>query len=132
LELTDIEELSMAIDFLYPAMLGIEAARRARRLQITALRETLNRQTGMYAVTKKISNEAANRVVAECCRSGDSCLKIILWTLEPGLPITSLPSAKFDPSADQLAEANAHSFPLLCHEACNLLVAAARKEVKEP
>jgi hypothetical protein len=52
-------------------------------------------------------------------------LKKILWPLTPNDPVTSLPKEKFDPGSVARDE-----LPLLCHEACNLLVAKAREVVK--
>ena len=53
-------------------------------------------------------------------------------------PSSKLPREKFDPAVDQYlsakrprsATAAAESLPLLCQEACNLLVAACRDAVK--
>jgi hypothetical protein len=52
-------------------------------------------------------------------------LKHILWPLAPGVPVSSLPAEKFSP------DATPGTLPLLCHEACNLLVAKAREVVKK-
>lgn len=125
-----IGELREALDFFYPAMLGTLLAHERGALEITPLRETLNRQSGMYAVTKKISNEQANELIGQFCRSDGKCLKTILWEIEPGVPVTSLYASKFDPRANQL-KTNEPAIPLLCAEACNLLVASARSVVKK-
>jgi sirohydrochlorin cobaltochelatase len=125
LTLETIEQLHDALDFFYPAMLAARLAMEQRRLEPTALRATLNRQSGMYAVTKKISDPDADRLVGSFCRSDGRCLKTILWQIAPGVPITSLPPEKFDPSASRGA------IPLPCAEACNLLVAKARETVKK-
>ncbi len=131
LELADFDALCLAVDFFYPAALGVRFAFADDRLKVVPLRETLERQSGMYAVTRKISDAAADAVVGECCCSRGGCLKTILWDLAPGLPVASLPAAKFDPHLDQLAAAEERrAFPLLCNEACNLLVAAIRKALK--
>jgi len=122
--LGSIEELHEALDGFYPAMLAARLAFLQGRLGVTPLRETLNRQTGMYAVTKKIDDERANGMIGEFCKSDGGCLKTILWPIAPGVRVTSLPAEKFDPNADG-------GIPLLCAEACNLLVARAREIVKE-
>lgn len=136
LEVRGLDALCRALEFFYPAALGVRSAFERNRLEVTPLRETLNRQTGMYAVTKKISNPEADAVIADCCRSGGGCLKTILWPLEAGSPVTSLPPEKFDPAANQLqaglGAGKTDAFPLLCNEACNLLVAAIRTAVKKP
>lgn len=125
----DLRELRAALDVFYPAMLGTLLSQGRGELEAVPLRETLNRQSGMYAVTKRITNDAANGLVGRFCRSDGGCLKTILWPIEPGVPITSLPASKFDPAFDQTG-CGGKVMPLLCAEACNLLVAAARDVVK--
>ena len=130
LALSSIADLREALDFFYPAMLGTLLAHERGVLEIMPLRETLNRQSGMYAVTKKISNAQANKLIGGFCRSDGGCLKTILWQIEPDAPVTSLPASKFDPQVNQLGTAEP-AIPLLCAEACNLLVAAARRAMKK-
>lgn len=125
LHLADIGELRRALDYFYPAMLGLWLSHQRGRLVAVPLRDTLARQTGMYAVTKKITDAQAQTMIASFCRSDGGCLKRILWPIAPGLPVTSLPAEKFR------ADAEAGALPLLCHEACNLLVAQARQVVKK-
>lgn len=125
LRLRDVRELREALDFFYPAMLGTLHAYEVGSLRVTPLRETLNRQTGMYAVTKKNSNEQAGALIGDFCRSETRCLKTILWRLDAATPITSLPPDKFDPRISQLGT-GLPALPLLCAEGCNFLVAAAR------
>ena len=45
------------------------------------------------------------------------------------IPSTRLPPEKFDPTHDQTGRSE-NTAPLLCQEACNLLVAECRKVVK--
>jgi len=125
LHLADLAELRRALDYFYPAMLGVWLSQQHGRLVAVPLRVTLARQTGMYAVTKKITDAQAQTMIGGFCRTDGGCLKRILWTIAPGEPITSLPAEKFDPAAP------ACRLPLLCHEACNLLVARAREVVKK-
>lgn len=125
LTLANIEELHEALDFFYPAMLAARLALQQGRLAVTPLRATLNRQSGMYAVTKRITDPQANALIGSFCRSDGGCLKTILWPIAPGVPITSLPPEKFHPSPSR------GGIPLLCAEACNLLVAKARETVKQ-
>ena len=115
-------ELRSAIEGFYPAMLGIWLAGKEHRLAPVPLRETLGRQTGMYRVTQKITDEQAQQTIAQTCNAG-SCLKTILWSIDAAHPVTSLPGEKFRP-------ARGVTLPLLCQEPCNILVAAARKVVK--
>ena len=123
LELPDLPALVQALSYFYPAALGVWHAWKQGRLQRVPLRHTLERQSGMYAVTKKATDEEINRVVARCCNSGNGCLKTILWEIVPGNPVRSLPDEKFSPPEPW--------FPLLCNEGCNLLVGAIRAELKK-
>jgi sirohydrochlorin cobaltochelatase len=126
----DIGEVREALDFFYPAMLGMLLAHERGGLEIVPLRGTLDRQSGMYAVTRKITNAQSNELIGRFCRSDGKCLKTILWKIEPGAPVTSLPAGKFDPAVNQLG-ADEPAIPLLCAEACNLLVSAAREVVRK-
>jgi len=123
--ISGIEALRHALDYFYPAMLGVWRSHEMRTLSPVPLRETLERQTGMYAVTRKITDRQAGAMVADFCRTDGGCLKRILWPLAPGTPVPSLPVEKTN------AFAPAGVMPLLCHEACNLLVARAREVVKK-
>jgi sirohydrochlorin cobaltochelatase len=118
-------ELRRALDYFYPAMFGVWLSHQRGCLPPVSLRHTLARQTGMYAVTKNITDAQAQTMIGGFCRSDGGCLKQILWTIAPGVPVTSLPVEKFQPTAP------AEILPLLCHEACNLLVAKAREVVKK-
>ena len=79
----------------------------------------------MYAVTRKITDDQADEMIGNFCRSDGGCLKTILWKIDENRAVTSLPREKFDPAQGQPAR-----IPMLCHEACNLLVAEARRVVK--
>jgi sirohydrochlorin cobaltochelatase len=138
LELNNIEELLRALDYFYPGRLEMFAAWNSGRLQTTPLRVSLDRQSGMYRVAAKISDSQINDVVADFCRSDGGCLRTILWKRDQNGAIasTKLPNEKFDPGIDQLqASARPGSAvpamaPLICQEACNLLIAECRKVVK--
>jgi sirohydrochlorin cobaltochelatase len=69
LELDTIEELRIALDYFYPSRLAVFAAWKSGNLKMTALRETLDRQSGMYRVAAKISDLQINDLVANFCRS---------------------------------------------------------------
>ena len=145
LELETLEDLRHALDYFYPGRLAMFAAWKSHKLQTTPLRETLDRQSGMYRVAAKISDSQIDDLVGNFCRSNGGCLRIILWKRDANGAIasTKLPKEKFDPAYDNargrsrrpLSDAHAsHSevatIPLLCQEACNLLVAECRKVVK--
>jgi len=131
LVLEDSGEVCAALDYFYPARIAAYVALRDGRLKTTALRETLNRQTGMYRVAATIGEEQINSLVASFCRSDGGCLRTIQWARDSaGTPAsTLLPPEKFDPTFDQTGHGK-NVLPLLCQEACNLLVAEARKVVK--
>ena len=70
------------------------------RLVVTPLRETLARQSGMYRVTAKITDEQADALVGRFCRSDGGCLRTILWRRNAAGAVAStrLPAEKFDPA----------------------------------
>jgi hypothetical protein len=146
LELQTMEELRRALDYFYPGRLAVFAAWKGGRLHATPLRETLDRQSGMYRVAAKISDSQIDDLVADFCRSNGGCLRTIMWKRDAdgAIASTSLPKDKFDPAYDQAkavcsrrpagdahaSHSEAATVPLLCQEACNLLVAECRKVVK--
>jgi hypothetical protein len=145
LELATVDELRRALDYFYPSRLAVFAAWKRGYLKTTALRETLDRQSGMYRAAAKISDPQINDLVADFCRSDSGCLRTILWQRDRNgvIASTKLPKEKFDPGVDQAAacsrrpagdarasHSEAATVPLFCQEPCNLLVAECRKVVK--
>jgi hypothetical protein len=147
MELRTSDGLKRALDHFYPGRLAIFIAWKTGRLRTTPLRETLDRQSGMYHIAAKISDAQIDDLVADFCRSKDGCLRTILWKRDERAAIAStrLPKEKFDPTWDQVQapvepgvssakttadRATPAAIPLLCQEPCNLLVAACRKVVK--
>ena len=145
LELQTLEDLRRALDYFYPGRLAMFAAWKSDKLQTIPLRETLDRQSGMYRVAAKISDSEINNLVGDLCRSDGGCLRTILWKRDANNAIatTKLPKEKFDPEYDQVrvcsrrpagdahaSHSEAAIIPLLCQEACNLLIAECRKVVK--
>lgn len=133
--LPDEKTLRLALDLFYPGRAGAWTLFQAGRLPVTALRETLNRQTGMYRVAGKLTDAQADTLVGRFCRSDGGCLRTILWRRDAAgtAPSTLLPPEKFDPAVEQTGagrEPASAPVPLLCQEACNLLVAEARAVVK--
>src|SRR5207247_875563 len=125
LELDTLEQLRRALDYFYPGRLAVFAASKKRKLQTTSLRETLDRQSGMYRVAAKISDSQIDDLVADFCRSNGGCLRTILWKrdVDGAVPSTKLPDEKFDPEYDQASirpeSPTPATVPLLCQEACN-------------
>ena len=119
----DAADLQRVLEAFYPAMIGMWSAWKRGDVAAVPLRTTLERQTGMYRVTRNVTDEQADEVIGKTCPQEGGCLKTILWKITPERAVRSLPENKFaPPSSDRL--------PLICHEACNFLVAAMRKKVK--
>ena len=114
LVLADLAAVRRALDYFYPAMTGIWLSHTRGELVPVVLRETLGRQTGMYRVTQKLTDPQARELLDDVC---SGCLKHRLWEIA-----TPNPTGPAFPAG---------SLPLLCHEACNLLVAKAREVVKK-
>ena len=131
LDLATLGELKRGLDYFYPGRLAVFAAWKNGQLRTTTLREILDRQSGMYRVAAKISDEQIDNVVGNFCRSDSGCLRTILWKRDKRGTVasTKLPPAKFDPLHDQTGHGEG-CIPLLCQEPCNLLVAECRKVVK--
>ncbi len=130
LRLDSIDSLKLAIDYFYPGALASWFAREDRRINPVDLRTTLNRQTGMYRVTQKLTNAEADELAGRFCRSDEGCLRTILWTIAGKRPDGNLPETKFAISDDQPGKHDS-AIPFLCLEACNLFVAEARETVKQ-
>lgn len=131
LRLANLAELRLALDFFYPGRLAAFLAFEQNELVTTPLRVTLERQTGMYRIAAQIRDEQADKLVGSFCRSDGGCLRTILWRRDAArtIPSTQLPAQKFNPRHDQTGGGEA-VVPLLCQEACNLLVAEARAVVQ--
>ncbi|GAB4243936.1 MAG: hypothetical protein OHK005_08610 [Candidatus Methylacidiphilales bacterium] len=104
-------ELLEALNALYPTAVANGVCFQAETLTVTPFRETAGRQTGMYRIVGSITAEQLDEVVAEVCER--RCLKQRLWE----------PRAK-------MPEFVGSAWPLLCPEACNLMVAACRAKIK--
>jgi sirohydrochlorin cobaltochelatase len=134
LELLNLPAVRAALDFFYPGRLAALLHWEANQLETTPLRATLGRQTGMYRVTAKISDEQIDALVGRVCRSRGGepgCLRTILWARDEtkARPSFRLPLDKYIAPGDQTGRGE-NVLPMLCQEACNLLVAKAREVVK--
>lgn len=129
LELPSLDSLRLALDHFYPAAVGTAVACETGTLSTVPLSKTIQRQTGMYRVVNKLTTEQRDDLAAQTCRSDSGCLKTLCWQLAPGVPITKLPKEKFDPRVNQTGQ-TAPAIPILCAEACNLLIAAGRTMAK--
>ena len=120
LKLNNIEDVILALDFFYPMALHLYEAFLENKLSVTPLRETLDRQTGMYRITQLLKDEQAQELISKSCCSENGCLRQVLWSISKDQAITTLSDQK------KSVPLNPREIPLLCREACNLLVAAAR------
>ena len=131
LTLHDVGELRLALDYFYPGRLAVFFAAERQDLHTTSLRQTLERQSGMYRIAAQITDAQADDLIGNFCRSDGGCLRTILWRRDPTgtAPSSKLPLEKYDPRHDQTGRGQP-VIPLLCQEACNLLVAEARNVVQ--
>jgi sirohydrochlorin cobaltochelatase len=131
LTLSNLAELRFALELFYPGRLAMFLAFEQNALATTALRDTLERQTGMYRIAAQIREDQLDELVGRFCRSDGGCLRTIRWRRDAAgtVPSTRLPPDKFDPRHDQTG-GHQPVVPLLCQEACNLLVAEARAVVQ--
>ena len=132
LTIKTLADLRLALEHFYPGRLAAYFVYEAGELGTTPLRATLERQSGMYRIAAQIGEDQADELVGGFCRSDGGCLRTILWQRDVSgtVPSTKLPAQKFDPAFDQTGAARP-VVPLLCQEACNLLVAEARRVVQE-
>lgn len=135
MELESLGAVERALSYFYPGRLPTLAAWEANDLTTTPLRKTLGRQTGIYRAAARITDEELDELVGRFCRSRGGepgCLRTILWRRDESgaRPTVRLPLEKFIAPIDQTGRGE-QIMPLLCQEGCNLLVAAARKVVKE-
>ncbi|MFM8831381.1 MAG: DR2241 family protein [Spartobacteria bacterium] len=115
LKLASLADLHLALDLLYPAALANWRALLRGETVATPLRDAVNRQTGMYRVTGLITDEEAQGIVDSLCKPG--CLRCIQWPIPSGAEHPQVPAREKE-------------IPLLCTDACSLLIAEARRVVK--
>jgi len=120
-----VDGLRAALDFFYPAAVGNWVAFTAGRVMPVPMKATLARQTGMYRITGLLDDDDCRAVVATTCDFATACRRRIAWSIAPGIPLDHMPPEKTNtsPAPDEL--------PILCLEACNFLVAAARTHIKQ-
>ncbi len=130
LELRNASELRQSLDHFYPAMTALWYVYLEGQLKVVPLRETLGRQTGMYAASKRLQDDEGQQTVGSAC-AASNCLKRTLWPFAEGQPLTHLPAEVTTADARPAAFGGGTEIPMLCHEACNILVAACREIVKK-
>ncbi len=123
--------LRLALDFFYPAALGLCSAHRAGALRATPLREFLGRQTGMYRFANAITDEQAREMTARICHD-DNCIRRILWPLNDTELMDGPAAAKTRPQTGYPPAADTtRCLPLLCVEPCPFIVGEARKLARQ-
>ncbi len=110
------EEFLKRLDALYPGVFATWVAYDREEHQPTPLRDTLDRQTGMYRFAGSINNQMANQIMRDTCAKG--CLRIIAWPIDDQCPVSRL-------------KRPARDLPVICTEACTFAVSEARRLVKE-
>ncbi|MGD9897085.1 MAG: DR2241 family protein [Candidatus Methylacidiphilaceae bacterium] len=101
-----ISSLVADLRVLYPGAVALLAAWEEKRLSPTPFEETSRRQTGLYAVTQRLSSKDLPLLVEEICVRG--CLRQPLWHA-PGPPLDK-----------------EKGMPLVCPEACHYFLHKAR------
>lgn len=129
LALPDISDVRQALDFFYPAALGMFGGLRTNNLPSVNVLDTMRRQTGMYQVVRAMTPEQADELTGGSCLSHGGCIRTILWKIDKDMPARRLPPEKFDPGVPQM-QTSLKCLPVLCCEICNLLVAQGRRLMK--
>ncbi|MFN0078661.1 MAG: CbiX/SirB N-terminal domain-containing protein [Prosthecobacter sp.] len=124
LDLATLDDLRLALDFLYPAALGMAHALEQNKLAAVPLRDVLGRQTGMYRFANTITDDQAHALIGKCC-ANENCLRRILWPLTATQQMANEAASKTQPNHAP------NAIPLLCIEACTHIVSAARKIARE-
>lgn len=123
IEAGSLKGMIRALEEFYPSALGLWFSFLGGSLAPTPLRETLGRQSGMFRITQLLRDDQAAVLIAQRC--GRGCLRTICWNPGDGVATDGLPAGRF--LREPLREGG---IPLLCREACNLLVSDARPIAK--
>lgn len=130
LVLPDLAAVRQALEFFYPAALGMALAQERGTLEPVPLRALLGRQTGMYRFANGITDDQACAILGRCCDTATKCLRRIVYPLAEGQPLSGPAAAKLGDAAGHAGDGGA-AIPLLCMEACNHIVSAARKQARD-
>lgn len=132
LKLAGLDDLLLALEFFYPAAVGMVRAQEAGSLSPVPLRSLLGRQTGMYRFANGITDEQAGEMVGSFCTVESKCMRRIVWPLDTGKPLPETARAKVGEAAGlEPSVQPGRCVPLLCMEACNHIVSVARKLARE-
>ncbi len=129
LRLASVEDLRLALDQFYPACVGLWLAQQDGTLEVTPLRDTLQRQSGMYRRAQALDDGALQALVPHTCGSAIPCARRILWQIDAHTPLLPSAASRCSGLPDEVAAAG-QAIPLLCREACNHFVAACLASAK--
>ncbi|WP_133793943.1 DR2241 family protein [Prosthecobacter fusiformis] len=132
LKLPDLSSLQLALEFLYPAAIGMALAQEKGNLQPVPLRHLLGRQTGMYRFANGITDTQSGEIIASFCKTETNCLRRIVWPLDDSQPLPGPAAPKLSLESGQVpGTPPTRCIPLLCMEACNHIVSVCRKVARE-
>lgn len=113
-------DLWTVLDYLYPAGVNHWHAGRTGTLQPTHWRETAERQSGIYAPVRLLSEDALRDTVRACC-ANSVCLRQVAWGVSDDQPD---PLSTGDDAAT--ARSTSEDAVVPCPEACSLFISFAR------
>ncbi len=132
LRVKDVSELLLALEFFYPAAVGMALAQARGALEPVPLRSLLGRQTGMYRFANGITDAQAGEIIGGFCGGESKCLRRIVFNLDAVQPLGGSAEVKLGAQAGHVPGMDAaRCVPLLCMEACNHIVSVARKVSRE-
>ncbi len=106
----DPKELSIAMNYLYPAGVVHWYLHREGRLGITNFRENAARQSGIYKRIQRLSERGVQDAARACCEDA-VCLKRTLWDVDETIPL----------------EMERGEGEIPCPEPCSIFISFARR-----
>ena len=128
--LMTVDELCQALNYFYPASVGLWFAQTDKDLRVLNLRDKLNRQTGMYRNAKNVSDAGCQSLVQSLCGPANNCVKKILWQVDEEVPLNKSEASEFPGLLEDAHFVGGKAIPMVCQEACNFFVANAAKKSK--
>jgi hypothetical protein len=110
IRVSDARELSVAVNYLYPAGIAHWHLYREGRLEVTNFRENAARQSGIYKRIQRLSDRGVQDAARACCEDA-VCLKKTLWDVDEGTPL----------------EMDRGEGEIPCPEPCSIFVSFARR-----
>lgn len=110
LRLEGEEELSIAMNYLYPAVIVHWHLHRRGELEITNFRDNAARQSGIYERVRHLTDRGVQNTARACCEDA-VCLKRRLWDIDRETPL----------------EAERGEGEIPCPEPCSLFISFARR-----